>query len=63
MSEGGSTASRGATAVYALADGAWASCIPGAPEFVHTRFRDLVPDRLPMAAPLVATTSGVRVRG
>ena len=42
------------TAVYALAEGEWASYILGAPESVNRRFFELFPEGLPSFTPLVA---------
>ncbi len=42
------------TALYALEGGVYAAYILGAPAFVNAGFRDVFPDGLPVAAPLIA---------
>ena len=49
---------RDVAALYVLDDGVWITCILGAPEFVNRPFRELYPDRLPPATPLVARSEG-----
>ena len=43
----------GLSALYVLDDGVWVSYILGAPELVNHSFRELFPDGLPIATPLV----------
>ena len=50
--------SRGVTALYALADGAWVSYILGAPDFVNRSFRELFADGVQAVTPLVAKGEG-----
>ena len=44
----------GVGSIYVLAGGEWVSYILGAPEFVNATFRELFPDGIPVAMPLVA---------
>ena len=47
----------GLSALYVLDDGVWVSYILGAPEFVNHSFRELFPDGLPVATPLVGKSN------
>ena len=47
-------ANLGVGALYVLNEGTWVSYILGAPEFVNLTFRELFPDGIPVAMPLVA---------
>ena len=47
----------GLSALYVLDDGVWVSYILGAPEFVNHSFRELFPDGLPIATPLVGKSN------
>ena len=60
LSEGGSVdgldacaKDQGVTALYTLDEGAWVSYILGAPSFVNAAFRELYPDGLAPATPLL----------
>ena len=55
--------SRGATALYALADGAWVPYILGAPDFVNGSFRELFADGLSPLTPLVAKSDRTPATG
>ena len=64
LSEGGSiddleacAEGAGLAALYALDDGVWVSYILGAPELVNAAFRELFPDGLPVATPLVGRSN------
>ena len=47
----------GLSALYVLDDGVWVSYILGAPEFVNRSFRELFPDGLRVATPLVGKSN------
>ena len=47
----------GLSALYVLDDGVWVSYILGAPEFVNAAFRELFPDGLRVATPLVGKSN------
>ena len=47
----------GLSALYVLDDGVWVSYILGAPELVNHSFRELFPDGLPIATPLVGKSN------
>ena len=51
-------APRGLAALYVPNDGVWISYIVGAPEFLDQAFRELFPDGLAPATPLVAKSDG-----
>ena len=46
------------TSLYTLNDGEYVSYILGAPEFVNAAFRDLFPEGIPVATPLVVKSKG-----
>ena len=46
------------TSLYSLNDGEYVSYILGAPEFVNAAFRDLFPEGIPVATPLVVKSDG-----
>ncbi len=52
------TQSREVTAVYLPHEGEYVPYILGAPGFVNRSFRELFPDGLPPAAPLIAKSDG-----
>ncbi len=49
---------RHVAALYTLGGGAYVSYILGAPEFVNDGFREVFPDGLPAATPLIAKSEG-----
>ena len=48
----------GVVAIYVLAGGEWVPYIPGGPAFVNATFRELFPNSVPAATPLVAASDG-----